>query len=131
LDLTANPVLKIKAVSNNCGTTSPDSSTTCNAGVSTVLSGNVVQVTKLAKSSRVVIRIDYAIDCSQLSQCSSCAALTLNSYKVGSGSAVSLGLSVPFVRCSAIYNCDDGNACTTDVVSGSMCSRTCTYTKKV
>jgi hypothetical protein len=90
LDLTSNPALKIKAVSNNCGTTSPDSSTTCNTGVSTVLSGNVVQVTKLAKSSRVVVRIDYVIDCSQLAQCSSCAALTLNSYKIGSGSSVSL-----------------------------------------
>jgi len=75
-----------------------------------------------------VIRLDYVIDCSALG--STCEAFTLNSYTVGSGSPCALGESVSFTRCNSVFNCDDGDACTTDAVSGRVTSRTCSFPRK-
>jgi hypothetical protein len=132
LSFTAHPALKIKAIVNNCATSTADASTCINGGsvpVSLGSTGTTFQFTKLAKSSRVVIRLDFAIDCTQLTATG--PAVSFNSFTVGSGSANSLsGVSLPFVHISSVYNCDDGNACTTDIIGGCLTSRSCSYIPK-
>jgi len=128
IDYTAHPALKLKAVVNNCAF-APDSSSPCSGGgVSVATSGGSIQVTKLGKSTRAVVRLDFAIDCSQLSATG--PALTITGYKTSAGSVTVSDVSIDFVRPSSVYNCDDGDACTTDAVSGCVNSRTCTYTRK-
>jgi len=105
LDFTAHAALKIKSAVNNCASNTADRNAVCVAGegLSVTLSGNSIQFTKLAKGARAVIRIDFIVDCAGLG--SSGPALTINSYKSGSGSAVPLtGVSVDFVRCSNVFN---------------------------
>jgi hypothetical protein len=132
LDMSYHPALKMKGVLNNCGASTTEASSSCvnGNGVQVTVSGGSIQLTKLPKSARVVIRLDFIIDCSQLG--SDGPAVTLNSYKAGSSGATTpcSGVTVPFEKCSSVWNCDDGDACTTDVAGGCVSSRTCSYTRK-
>jgi hypothetical protein len=125
LDFTPNPALKVKAVVNNCLASTTDSQSTCvnGASVSVMLSSTGdIQWTKLTASSRLVIRVDCILQCNAPI---SGSALVLNWYKVGSGNNVPLGNSIDFVNPTDVFNCDDENACTSDVIGGCMTARTC------
>jgi len=123
LDLSAHAALKPKATVNNCKSNAVDIAQTCVSGGSILVSsqGLSIQLTKLSKSSKVVVRIDLNLDCSGLSTGDG-PALTLNSYKVGSaGTPCTVsGVSVNFIHTTAVYDCNDYDACTTDIVAGCL-----------
>jgi len=135
LALDTHPALTVTKVVNNCGanggSSADASSAWCsNAGsVQATWANGQIQFTKLNKGATVVLAIYAKIDCGQLS--ASGAACTLKSYKIGSGDSCTIdGVSIPFVRGTQCYNCDDGDACTTDIVAGCYTARTCQYIKK-
>jgi hypothetical protein len=127
-----HPALTIRGVSNACAG-SPDD---CVNGGSAMASlpkqdGSElqVQISKMSAGSVAVIRIDFSINCygfpSDVSY-----AVSLNSFKVGTGSKCDVGIWLDFKGTGNVLNCDDGNACTTDSAVGDYCSRYCSWTSK-
>jgi len=104
-DFTSNPALQMKSVINNCQTSVSDASSVCHNGesVSISFSGNSIQVKKLQKNARVVIRLDFSINCDALG--SSSPAISFTQYRTGTTTVPITGCNVGFTRPSSVFNC--------------------------
>jgi hypothetical protein len=84
------------------------------------------QLSKISAGCVVAFRFDFSLSLpSGVS-----IALSLNSYKVGSGSPFDDGVWIDFNGCKNVLNGDDSNACTADYAVGDYCSRYCSWTTK-
>jgi len=137
LTLGANSGLSVKSITNNCNSPNSDSTSVCsNSGSASATipaqtgSDLSIQLSKMSANSFVVFRIDFIVKCDTLSS-DVLKALWLSSYKIGSaGGSCDVGVWIDFTNTNDVLHCDDHNACTTEVATGSCSSRWCQYTSK-
>jgi hypothetical protein len=137
LTFSLHPALTPRGASNNCAGGTDDSTQTCSGSgapsvavvTPKVTSGLTVQLNKLIAGITVVLRLDFQINCTNLPSTTT-TALTLATYKIGSGAVNNVGITNNFNNQNDVLNCNDGNLCTTDSPVGDYCSRTCSYVQK-